>query len=97
MSTDEDQRQLSILWKTGRVGTLTPWSQSKVWALAEAWKLVKRETSYGRNVWIANLVEVVSEDRRKKEHPTEQAIGQLLAKIESDPSWFPVSARCGCT
>ena len=35
------------------------------------------------------LVEVVTEDKRKKKHPTEQAIGQLLAKMEGDPRWFP--------
>jgi hypothetical protein len=34
-------------------------------------------------------VEVVTEDRRQKKRPTEQAIGQLLAKMESDPHWFP--------
>ena len=34
-------------------------------------------------------MEVVTEDKREKKHPTEQAIGQLLAKVESDPRWSP--------
>ena len=89
MGSDEEEKNLSNLWKTGRVGTLTPWSQCKVWALAEAWKIVKPDTLHGRNTWIKDLVEVVTEDKRKKKHPTEQAIGQLLAKMESDPHWFP--------
>ena len=89
MGCDEEEQKLSILWKTGKVGTLTPWSQCKVWALAEAWKIVKPDTVHGRNTWIKDKVEVVTEDKRKKTHPSEQAIGQLLAKMESDPHWFP--------
>ena len=89
MGSEEEEQKLSNLWKTGRVGTLTPWSQCKVWALAQAWGIVKPDTVHGRNTWIKGLVEVVTEDKRKKKHPTEQAIGQLLAKVESDPHWFP--------
>ena len=50
---------------------------------------MKPNYTYGRNTWIKDLVEVVTEDKRKKIHPTEQAIGKLLAKMESDPEWFP--------
>ena len=89
MGTDDEQRQLASLWTTARVGTLTPWSQCKVLALAEAWKLVSPQTTHGRNTWIKNLVEVVTEDKRVKQHPTEQAIGKLLAKAQQDPHWFP--------
>ena len=89
MGSEEVEQKLSNLWKTGRVGTLTPWSQCKVWALAQAWGIVKPDTVHGRNTWIKGLVEVVTEDKRKKKHPNEQAIGQLLAKVESDPHWFP--------
>ena len=89
MASDEEEQKLSVLWKTSRVGTLTSWSKCKVWALAEAWKVVKPDTVHGRNTWIKGLVEVVTEDRRQKKRPTEQAIGQLLAKKESDPQWFP--------
>ena len=89
MSANKEEEKLAMLWNTGRVGTLTPWSQCKVWALAEAWKIVKPNTVHGRNTWIKDLVEVVTEDKRKKTHPTEQAIGRLLAKMESDPEWFP--------
>ena len=93
MGSADEQRQLSRLWVTGRVGTLTPWSQAKVWALAKAWELTHMDTTYGRNTWIKGLVEVVTEDKRRKEHPTEQAIGKLLAKIENDPQWFPGCER----
>ena len=93
MGSADEQRQLSRLWVTGRVGTLTPWSQAKVWALAKAWELTHMDTTYGRNTWIKGLVEVVTEDKRRKEHPTEQAIGKLLAKIENNPQWFPGCER----
>ena len=89
MASAQEQRQLSLLWTTGRVCTLTPWSQSKAWALAKAWEITHPGTTYGRNTWIAKLVEVVTEDKRRKQHPTEQAVGQLIAKIEDDPKWFP--------
>ena len=71
------------------MGTLTPLSQCKAWALAQAWEVVHQDTVHGRNTWIAGLVEVVTEDKREKQRPTEQAIGKLLAKAESDPHWFP--------
>ena len=89
LASAEGQRQLSIFWTTGRVGTPTPWSQSKVWALAKSWAATHPESGYGRNTWIKGLVEVVTKDKRRKAHPTEQAIGKLIAKIEADPSWFP--------
>ncbi len=68
---------------------MTPWSRAKVWALAKAWQITHPGTTYGRNTWIKGLVEVVTEDKRKKEHPGEQAIGKLLAKMQDDPDWFP--------
>lgn len=68
---------------------MTPWSQAKVWALAKAWEIMHPGTAYGRNTWIKGLVEVVTRDKREKEHPTEQAIGKLIAKFEEDSDWFP--------
>ena len=50
---------------------------------------MRPDTAHGRNTWISNLVCVVTEDGRKKVHPTEQAVGKLLAKIEHDAHWFP--------
>ena len=86
---DKRRKAQHTLWTTGRVGTLTPWSQSKVWALAKAWAATYPESDYGRNTWIKGLVEAVTKDKRRKARPTEEAIGKLIAKIEADPSWFP--------
>ena len=57
--------------------------------MAKSWAATHPESGYGRNTWIKGLVEVVTKDKRRKAHPTEQAIGKLIAKIEADPSWFP--------
>ena len=86
---DKRRKAQHTLWTTGRGGTLTPWSQSKVWALAKAWAATHPESDYGRNTWIKGLVEAVTKDKRRKARPTEEAIGKLIAKIEADPSWFP--------
>ena len=75
MADAVEQRKLSALWTTARVGTLTPWSQAKVWALAKAWEITNPGTTYGRNTCIKGLVEVEAKDKRRKEHPGEQAIG----------------------
>ena len=68
MGSEEEEQQLSRLWNTGRVGTLTPLSQCKVWALAQAWEVVKPDAVHGRNTWVKGLVEVVTEDKREKKH-----------------------------
>ena len=68
---------------------MTPWSQAQTWALARAWEKIHPDTQYGRHIWIKDQVEVVVEDRRMSQHPSEQAFGPLIAKIESDPSWLP--------
>ena len=104
MSTEQEQQQqqMASMWKSGRVGTLTPWSQAKVWALTVAWSELHPETTHGRNTWIASKVYVVQDPGRdgqtgKKrkgqsvgnEHPSEQAIGKLIKKMEEDTEWFP--------
>ena len=80
---------MAHFWQNERVGRLTPWSQAKVWGLAQAWEVMHPGTTHGRNTWIRDQVYVVTEDKRKKQHPSEQAIGQFLKKTEEDPSWFP--------
>ena len=97
MSFEEQQRQLASLWVSGRAGTLGPWSQAKVWALKEVWTELHPDTTHGRNTWIASKVSVIeAPDRGKGEgkgkgslHPSEQAIGKLIAKIDEDAEWFP--------
>ena len=70
LASAEGQRQLSIFWTTGRVGTLTEWSQWKVRALAKAWATTRPESVYGRNTWITGLVEAVMKDKRRKAQHT---------------------------
>ena len=85
MSTEDHQRQLSTLWKTGRDGALSPWSQAKAWGLKHAWELTHEEgQTHGRNTWIAERLYLEGKPRR---HPSGQAIGQLLAKMDDD-EWF---------
>ena len=86
MSTEDHQRQLSTLWKTGRDGSLSPWSQAKAWGLKHAWELTREKgQTYGLNAWIAERLYV---EGKPKKHPTGQAIGQLLEKMKDD-GWFP--------
>ena len=86
MSTEDHQRQLSTLWKTGRDGSLSPWSQAKAWGLKHAWELThEKGQTYGLNAWIAERLYV---EGKPKKHPTGQAIGQLLEKMKDD-GWFP--------
>ena len=86
MSADENQRRLSALWKTGRDGSLSPWSQTKAWGLKHAWERTHEEgQTHGRNTWIAERLYLEGKPRR---HPSGQAIGQLLAKMDDD-EWFP--------
>ena len=70
LASAEGQRQLSIFWTTGPVGTLTEWSQWKVRALAKAWATTRPESGYGRNTWITGLVEAVMKDKRRKAQHT---------------------------
>ena len=69
MSLEEQQRQLASLWVSGRAGTLSPWSQAKVWALKEVWTELHPHTTHGRNTWIASEVSAIkAPDRGKGEH-----------------------------
>ena len=86
MSADENQRQLSNLWKMGRDGSLSPWSQAKAWGLKHAWELTHEGgQTHGRNTWIAERLCLEGKPRR---HPSAQAISQLMSKMEDD-EWFP--------
>ena len=96
MSTEQEEQQqrMASLWKSGRAGTMSPWSQAKVWALNVVWKELHPDTTHGRNTWISSKVYVVQDlaregqtARKKKgkavsnEHPSQQAIGKPLKKI----------------
>ena len=88
MSAEESQRQLALLWKTARTGTLSPWSQAKAWGLKHAWELTHKDgTVHGRNTWIASHLYL--EGGKPKKRPTGEAIGQLINKMTTDSEWFP--------
>ena len=84
---DEEQRQLSQLWKRARRdGCLSPWQQARVYGLCEAWKEMYGDTTYGMATWIAERVHVQGPGN---EHPTSAAVSQLLKKMADDAEWFP--------
>ena len=75
---------LAAMWREGREGTMSPWTQALALALKEAWADFHPETSHGRNAWIASKLHVQGSPRW---HPTGQAIGKFLKKVECDPTW----------
>ncbi len=82
---NDTQQQLAQLWlKEGRKGSLAPWSEAKAWALREAWKLQKGDSTYG-------LLEFVSKRVVKQGggNPSASAISLLFDKMDDDPAWFP--------
>ena len=88
MPAEESQRQLALLWKTARAGTLSLWSQAKAWGLKHAWGLTHKDgTVHGRNTWIASHLYL--EGGKAKKRPTGEAIGQLINKMTTDSEWFP--------
>jgi hypothetical protein len=68
-------------WVSGKEGSLAPWAQAKAWALMTVSKTKRLDLSDGD---IAEQVTKVGGG-----HPTKQAIAQLRANIEADPSWHP--------
>eukprot|EP00973_Karenia_brevis_P008705 1177413-Karenia_brevis.AAC.1 len=62
--------------------------QAFAWGLREAWR-AEEKPAYGMLEYIASKVTKVSSDRRKKEHPSPEAVGKFFAKLDDDPEWFP--------
>ena len=86
-SLDEEQQQLSQLWKKAkRDGCMSPWQQARVYGLSEAWKELHGEKTYGMGAWIAERVHVQGPGH---ENPTRQAVSQLVKKMSEDEDWFP--------
>lgn len=71
-------------WVSGRKGTLSPWSQALVWGLYKASELK------GLNLTNGDIAQhVYKVGTLPKAHPTPEAIGQLCAKMDADPDWYP--------
>ena len=68
-------------WVSGKQGSLTPWSQAKVWAL---WKLSDDMGLELEDGDIAGYVEKVGGGA-----PTKQAIAKYRVQFECDPDWYP--------
>ena len=74
-------------WVSGKVGSLSPWSQAKVFgafavARAQGTKISDRE--------VAAMVHKVGPDGRcSREHPSPVAIYKLRNHIDNDPDWYP--------
>ena len=70
-------------WTSGKKGSLSPWSQAKVWALAtlgEEYKLGLSHADISRKVWTVG---------RPRKHPSKQAIRKLHVQFRNDGGWFP--------
>ena len=73
---DDEQRELSQLWKKARKdGCMSPWQQAKAYGLSEAWEEMHGERVYGKATWIAERVYVQG---RECQHPTAEAIRNAL-------------------
>ena len=65
---DEDgQSKLQSLWTSARVGTMTPWTQAKAWALREVWrderKKQKLKGDHGLLIYVAGKLTTKGEGR----------------------------------
>ena len=80
---DKQQELLAAAWAMARSG-LTAWSEAKVWALWEVFKEAHGGKTHGLNTWIHTRVKKAGGG-----NPSPEAIGQLLAKMDEDKTWFP--------
>ena len=80
---------LKEAWISGRQGNMSGQSQAKAWALREVWRDGHGEKTYGMLTHIASKLYTSTPPRKKKEHPSVSALGQLFDKMDSDTEWFP--------
>ena len=83
------QELLKELWWGGKPGTMSAQTEARAWALREAWQDEHGDKTYGMLPWIASKVWKIKEEKKKKEHPSPQALSQLFEKIDNDEEWFP--------
>ena len=73
--------KLPAWWRSGKTGSLSPWSQAKVWAL----HVVSEDKNLNlTHDDIAGLVTKVGGGR-----PGQQAISKYRAMFDRDPEWCP--------
>ena len=73
----------------GREGYMSGQTQARAWALREVWRDENGEKTYGMLTHIASKLYTITPPRKKKEHPSSQALGQLFDKMDNDQEWFP--------
>ena len=83
------QELLKEAWLGGRQGNMSGQTQAKAWALRGVWKDEHGEKTYGMLTHIASKLYTITPPRKKKEHPSSQALGQLFDKMDNDQEWFP--------
>ena len=86
---------LRTMWCEGKKGRMCPKEQAKAWALREAWRELRGESTYGMCKWIAARVFKVGNPPK---HPSVAAVQQFLDKVIEDPEWrkeYGLLSRCG--
>ena len=83
------QEVLKEAWLGGRQGNMSGQTQARAWALREVWKDEHGEKTYGMLTHIASKLYTITPPRKKKEHPSSNALGQLFDKMDNDQEWFP--------
>ncbi len=56
MILEDQPREVASSWQSDRAGTLSPWSQARVWALNEVWPQLHPDTTHGQNTWSVSKV-----------------------------------------
>ena len=85
-SFDDEQRELSQLWKKARKnGCMSPCQQAKGHGLKEAWEELRGDRVYGKTTWIADRVYVRGPGRHR---PDASSISKLIGKMDEDEDWF---------
>ena len=70
-------------WTEAKDGTLSAWTQAKVWALREVWR-DSHDSDHGLGTYVAGKVKKEGGGR-----PSGEAIMQLYRRIDADTAWFP--------
>ena len=78
------QELLRKAWLEGRTGTLSAWSEAKLWAVREIWRS-EEKSEHGLQTYAASVVTKVG----TRAHPTQRAVGLFYEKVDADPEWFP--------
>ena len=83
------QEVLKEAWIGGRQGNMSGQTQARAWALREVWREEHGDKTSGMLTHIASKLYTISPPRKKKDHPSVSALGQLFDKMDNDTEWFP--------